>query len=151
MPRALLLMICFSFVLTGCGTHLSRSVAPSQGDESSQVRKSVDELFASFQARDLDRFSSQVSRLYFNDKQRLELRVRRDFNAHQDVRFNYTLTEISPDGLGRVFVTLNYDRTHFSLAEGQQVRKSGQASFIFYREENHYRLVYQRPPLFGLH
>lgn len=132
-----------------CSLNFGGGPFPVQ-QEHQQVRRSLDGLISAYRDQDIFRFAEQVAENYTGDRGQLELQVQRDFSALFDIDIRYTLNNITSDGQGRVFVAITFNRTHTVKATGARVRQSGEASFVFIREGENYRLLSQRQPLFGV-
>ncbi|SDM33360.1 hypothetical protein SAMN05660860_02328 [Geoalkalibacter ferrihydriticus] len=150
MIRNLLTMLVLAFLLGACAVQPSRDVGPEPTGEEARVRQTLHELITAYENKDPIRFAEYVSPRYFGDKSRLEIRVRRDFNALHDIRIAPTVRSIVADNMGRVFVEIDFTRSHTLPATREQRTQAGRTSLIFHLENGRYRLVSQRPVLFGI-
>lgn len=146
------LMMAFALlVLVGCATQPApQSPAPAKQQETPLVQRTLNELVTAYQNKDMARFSQHVSERYFGDKTRLQIRVHRDFQAFDDIIVHPAITRLQEDGRGRAFVEATYNRSHTDIATGRRVTLSGQTSLVFEIEDGRYRLLSQRPALFGI-
>lgn len=132
-----------------CSLNFGSEPFPEQ-QEHQQVRRSLDRLITAYRDQDIFRFAEQVAENYTGDRGQLELQVQRDFSTLFDIDIRYTLNNVTSDGQGRVFVAITFNRIHTVKATGARVQQSGEASFVFIREGENYRLLSQRQPLFGV-
>lgn len=149
--RLHLMMALVLLVLAGCATQPApQPHAPAKYQETPLVQRTLNELVTTYQNKDMARFSSHVSDRYFSDKTRLEIRVSRDFKAFDDIIVHPAIARLHEDGRGRAFIEATYNRSHTDIATGRRVTLSGQVSLVFEIEDGRYRLLSQRPALFGL-
>ena len=151
MSRKILVCLSLIIVLGACAVHPPREIAEEPRGEEARIRQALHELITAYEKKDPVRFGEHISSTYFGDKARLEIRIRRDFSALHDISIEPTITSIVADGMGRVFVEMDFRRSHTLLAGSERITKTGRTSLIFRLEEGRYRLTSQRPPLFGLH
>lgn len=151
MMRLFFLGLTALLALTGCATQpASPPPATAKVQETPLVQRTLNELVTAYQNKDMAQFSSHVSERYFGDKTRLQIRVSRDFRALDDIIVHPAITRLHEDGRGRAFVEATYNRSHTDIATGRRVTLSGQVSLVFEAEEGRYRLISQRPTLFGI-
>jgi hypothetical protein len=153
MKRIKLLMFVLVGVLAGCGTMtipIQEDAAKATAQQTPQVQRSLNEMISAYQSKDLQRFGTYVSEGYFSDKMRLMIRVSRDFRVLDDILIHLEIHSISEDERGRVFVEAAFDRSHTDRSLGRRVNQAGTVSLLFELENGHYRLLSQRPALFGV-
>ncbi|WP_429885506.1 hypothetical protein [Geoalkalibacter halelectricus] len=150
MSRGIAIVLSLVVFLAACAAPPSRDQRTEPTGVERQVRQVLGDLISAYENKDPRRFAEHISPRYFNDKARLEIRVRRDFNALSDIRIRPEITSVVSDGMGRIFVELDFSRSHTFLATNENITETGRASLIFHIENGTPRLVSQRPALFGI-
>lgn len=136
--------------LTGCGSFRIGGEPLPQQREHQQVLQSLDELISAYRDQNIFRFANLISEDYHLGKGGLEIRVQQDFSTFMDRDIRYTLNNITSDGGGKVFLSITFQRTLVDRFTTWRINTSGEASFIFIKEEEQYRLLTQHRPLFGI-
>ena len=120
-------------------------------DISGLVRKTLKKLFDSYQEQDISRFMRYVSSRFEPDETLLDTAVRKDFNAFDYIQIQYVINTIALGGRGRVYVSINYNRSVVSAKTGTTLSDHGLTEFVFTLENAVPKLArIKNPLLFGL-
>ncbi|MDD2270944.1 MAG: hypothetical protein PHP95_08465 [Desulfuromonadaceae bacterium] len=118
----------------------------------SQVRQSLDQLIAAYEAKNSRQFSDLVSDSYSGEARILATSALRDFSVYHDLSLRYTVNNITFDDTGaKAFVAITFTRSWTDIKTGRTKNETKETSLIFVAVEDIYKLQSQRGPrLFGL-
>jgi len=120
-------------------------------DISGLVIKSLDKLFEAYQEQDPYRFMRYVSPGFESDEVILDTAVRKDFNTFDHIQIQYLINTIVSGSGGRIYVSLNYNRSVISTKSGEMMSDHGSTEFVFAMTNDIPKLVrVKNPLLFGL-
>lgn len=117
-----------------------------------QVRQSLDQLIAAYEAKNSRQFSDLVSDSYSGEASILATSALRDFSVYHDLSLSYTVNNITFDGTGtKAFVAITFTRSWTDIKTGRTKNETKETSLIFVATGGVYKLQDQRGPrLFGL-
>lgn len=148
--KSVLVLSVLTISIFGCTNIWNGPWDSGQMEEHQKVEEALTALIQAYEGHNLFKFKELISDDFTGDKVSLEMAVQRDFSAFQDIDIDYTINNITSDWRGRVFVAIQFSRAHTDMATGKRETSRGTASFIFRRENDSYRLLTQKQPLFGI-
>jgi hypothetical protein len=119
----------------------------------SQVRQSLDQLIAAYEAKNSRQFSDLVSDGYNGEARILATSALRDFSVYHNLSLRYTVNNITLDSTGnKAFVAITFTRSWTDIKTSKTKNETKETSLVFVLEGGVYKLYSQRGPrLFGLH
>lgn len=117
-----------------------------------QVRQSLDQLIAAYEAKNSRQFSDLVSNGYTGESSIINTAVQRDFSAYHNLSLRYTVNNITFDGNeAKAFVAITFTRGWTDIKTSKTKSETKETSLVFVLEAGVYKLYSQRGPrLFGL-
>ena len=120
-------------------------------DISGLVRKTLQKLSDAYQEQDPARFMRYVSPDFESDEVLLDTAIRKDFNTFDYIQIKYFINTIAAGNQGRIFVSINYNRSVVSAKSGEMLSDHGLTEFVFAMVNDIPKLVrIKNPLLFGL-
>ncbi len=114
------------------------------------VSDSLNHLKDAYSNEDVSTFMKYVSSDFTGDDATLELALRKDFSAFDNIQINFTINSIAYQD-GRYFVSIGFNRTLESTKDGGVYNDSGITEFSFADGKNGAMLYSMKNPLiFGL-
>lgn len=118
---------------------------------SALIRETLDKIIKTYENEEENLFMSYVSPNFAGDQAVLDSAVRRDFNSFDYIKLNCYINNISKAPDGRVFVSIQYNRTVISTRSGRTFSDRGNTEVVFKNEEGKFKLFSMKNPLmFGL-
>ncbi|MDD3012532.1 MAG: hypothetical protein PHC34_02375 [Candidatus Gastranaerophilales bacterium] len=118
---------------------------------SNLVKENLDAMIKSYENEESNLFMSYVSPEFAGDEAVLDSAIRKDFNAFDYIKIDYFINNISKDPSGKMFLSIQYNRTVVSTKSGQTYSDNGNTEFVFKNEEGRFKLFSMKNPLiFGL-
>lgn len=118
---------------------------------SALIRETLDKIIKTYESEEENLFMSYVSPNFAGDQAVLDSAVRRDFNSFDYIKLNCYINNISKAPDGRVFVSIQYNRTVVSTRNGRTFSDRGSTELVFKNEEGKFKLFSMKNPLmFGL-
>lgn len=128
-----------------------REVVVSESNILSTAKEVLDKIIDSYRKEDIVLFMSYVSEDFTPDRIMLEKAIRGDFGAFDNIDLRYTINNILSDAKGRVFISINFNRTITSARSGKTYSDKGTTEFVFKLTDKGLKLVSMKYPLiFGL-
>ncbi len=128
-----------------------KTVTVTDQDILPMVRASLDALFSSYQAQNPEQFMQYVHPAFETDESLLDTAIRKDFNSFDYIQIQYVVNTIGAGSQGRIFVSINYNRSVVATKTGETLSDFGLTEFVFAMDQAVPKLVrIKNPLLFGL-
>lgn len=128
-----------------------KKLTVSDQDISALVRAALQTLIEAYQEQDPDKFMKGVSPNFESDMILLETAIRKDFNTFDYIQLQYIINTIATGSQGRIFVSINYNRSIVSTNSGELLTDYGLTEFMFTMVNGIPKLKrIKNPLLFGL-
>ncbi len=115
-----------------------------------KVKEILDEVFGAYSNKSLSKFMSYVSDDFAGDRDFLELAVKKDFNALNNIKINYSINNIASGAKG-IAVSITYNRSIMSSKSGLITTDNGMTEMVLkYSGEKLKIYSMKKPLLFGL-
>jgi len=117
-----------------------------------QVRQSLDQLIAAYEAKNSRQFSALVSDSYSGEARILATSALRDFSVFHNLSLRYTVNNITlDDNRAKAFVAITFTRSWTDIKTAKTKSETKETSLVFVLENGTYKLLSQtRPLMFGL-
>lgn len=115
------------------------------------IRETLDKVVKSYENEEENLFMAFVSPDFIGDEAVLDTAIRKDFNAFDYIKLNFFINNISKSPDGKVYLSIQYNRTVVSTKSGQTYTDSGNTEIVFKNNNGNYKIFSMKNPLmFGL-
>lgn len=94
------------------------------------IMETLDKMIEAYRNEDPNRFMSFVSEDFAGDATNLDRAIRKDFGAFDNIDIRYSLNNVAA-GAGRIYASLNFNRSVTSARDGRTYTDSGMTEFVF--------------------
>lgn len=127
-----------------------REIKISDENITSKIKEVLDDMFKAYSDKNLQAFMRNVSNDFAGDRDFLELAIKKDFSALDNIRIHYTINNIA-SGQKVIAVSLTYSRSFLSKKSGTITQDNGITEMVFKIQNNRFMLYSMKKPLlFGL-
>lgn len=115
------------------------------------IKDTLDKVIKSYENEEENLFMTYVSPNFAGDEAILDTAIRNDFHAFDYIKLNYFINNISKAPDGKVYVSIQYNRTVVSTKSGETFADYGNTELVFSNEEGKFKIFSMKNPLmFGL-
>ncbi len=95
------------------------------------IIETLDKMIEAYRNEDANRFMSFVSEDFAGDATNLDRAIRKDFGAFENIDLRYSLNNVAAGAKGRIYASLNFNRSVTSARDGRAYTDSGMTEFVF--------------------